>query len=133
MPKLPTPEGNEQLSKRERQIMALFYQHGPLSARQIVELLPDAPANATVRTLLRILEEKGHLSHTKAGRQFIYHSQQTPEDIRPGKLRNLLQTFFKGSVSEAVLTFLNDPEAEVSSTELDELSRLISEARDERK
>ena len=53
------------LSRRERQIMDIIYQHGQMSVADVLENLPDAPSYSTVRALLRILEEKGHLTHQK--------------------------------------------------------------------
>ena len=53
------------LSRRERQIMDIIYQHGQASVADVLENLPDAPSYSTVRALLRILEEKGHLYPSK--------------------------------------------------------------------
>ncbi len=116
----------ENLSRRERQIMDLLYEGGKLSAREVMERMSDAPSYATVRSILRILEDKGHVQHEKSGRQFIY----TPrEDVRDKSLRHTLKTFFGGSISQAVATFINDPESELTHEELDELSDLIEQAK----
>ncbi|HWA83459.1 MAG TPA: BlaI/MecI/CopY family transcriptional regulator, partial [Fimbriimonadaceae bacterium] len=53
------------LSKREQQIMELVYQRERLTAAEAMELLPGSPSNSTVRTFLRILEEKGKLRHVE--------------------------------------------------------------------
>ena len=60
------------LSRRERQIMDIVYTLGKASATQVMQVMPDAPSRTAVRTFLRILEQKGHLRHTKKGREFIY-------------------------------------------------------------
>ena len=64
------------LSRRERQIMDIIYQHGQASVADVLENLPDAPSYSTVRALLRILEEKGHLTHQKDGPRYIYRPTQ---------------------------------------------------------
>lgn len=119
----------QNLSRRERQIMELFFQKGPLSANQVTELLPDNPSNATVRTLLRILEDKGQLIHEKKGRQFIYSTVIQQGNMGRNVFKNLLHTFFKGSLTDAVATFINDPETELTEEELNELETLVKQAR----
>ncbi len=120
----------QNLSRRERQIMDLFFQHGPLSANQVTELLPDNPSNATVRTLLRILEDKGHLDHRKEGRQFVYFTITHHNQAGTSVFKNMLNTFFKGSISDAVANFINDPDTDISDEELNELEELVKKSRE---
>ncbi|MEL6926332.1 MAG: BlaI/MecI/CopY family transcriptional regulator, partial [Bacteroidota bacterium] len=76
----------QQLSRRERQIMDIIFQHQELTAKDIMHKMEDAPGYATVRSLLRILVEKGHLKHRKEGRQFIYSPTTQPEKVRDKSL-----------------------------------------------
>ena len=119
----------QNLSRRERQIMNIIFQHGAMTAKAVMEQLPDPPSYATVRSILRILEEKGHLSHFKEGRQFIYKPVIETEKVKHNSLSHLLKTFFKGSISEAVATFINHPESNLTLEELDELSEIIEKAK----
>ncbi len=119
----------QNLSRRERQIMELFFQNGRLTANQVTELLPDNPSNATVRTLLRILEDKGQLMHEKEGRQFIYFTVVRQGRMGKNVFKDLLNTFFKGSLTDAVATFINDPETEMTEEELNELETLVKQAK----
>ena len=119
----------QQLSRRERQIMDLFFQHGPLTANQVIELLPDNPSNATIRTLLRILEDKGQLAHEKEGRQFVYFTVTRHDQAGTSTFKNMLNTFFKGSITDAVATFINDPDTNISEEELQELEKLVKKSR----
>ena len=64
------------LSKRERQIMDVVYAHGEATVSQVLGGLPDAPMRGALRTLLRILERKGHLTHRQVGREFVYRPTQ---------------------------------------------------------
>lgn len=117
------------LSRRERQIMDLLFEHGSLSARAVTEFLPDAPSYTTVRTLMRILEEKGHLTHRTEGRQFIYETVIQSEQEGGNRLQHVLKTFFRGSITEAVATFIDESDSNLSATEIAELETLIEKAK----
>ena len=60
------------LSRRERQIMDIIFARGEVTAAEVNAALPDQPSYSTVRTLLRILEDKGHLKHREDGQRFVY-------------------------------------------------------------
>ena len=91
--------------------------------------LPDAPSRTAVRTLLRILEEKGHVKHTKRGREFVYRPTQPRKRAGRSALRRVLATFFDGSLESAVATHLSDPKAELSDRERKRLAALIRQAK----
>jgi predicted transcriptional regulator len=118
-----------QLSRRERQIMEIIYQRGEATVTAVLENLADAPARVSVRTLVRILEEKGQLRHVKKGREFVYQPTQQRERAGKSAFQRVLATFFEGSLERAVAAHLTDPEAEISAAELKRLSALISEAK----
>jgi predicted transcriptional regulator len=117
------------LSKRERQVMEALYRRGEASAADLHADLPDPPSRTAVRTFLRILEEKGHLTHRKQGREFIYKPTRRPQQVARSALSRLLDTFFAGSLERAVAAHLSDPRAELSKEELDRIRDLIEEAR----
>jgi predicted transcriptional regulator len=117
------------LSRRERQIMDIVYLRGEASATQVLADLPDPPTRTAVRTLLRILEDKGHLKHSKHGREFFYRPATARSRAGQSAVRRVLQTFFGGSLEKAVAVYLADPNAKVSRDELKRLSDLIREAR----
>lgn len=117
------------LSKRERQLMQLIYSRGPSTATDLLPLLPDPPTRTAVRTFLRILEDKGHLTHTKLGREFLYAPTRPREKVARSALRNLLSTFFSGSLTSAVAAHLADPSSKLSDADLAQLQSLITDAR----
>ena len=82
------------LSRRERQIMDVVYAKGEATATDVLELIPNAPTRTAVRTLLRILEEKGHLKHVKRGREFVYRPTRQRERAGKSAFQRVLQTFF---------------------------------------
>ena len=79
--------------------------------------------------MLRILEEKGHLEHSKRGREFIYRPTAPRLDAGQSAFQSVLQTFFEGSLEKAVAAHLTDPNAAPSRDELNRLARIIREAR----
>lgn len=119
------------LSKREQQIMELAYQRERLTANEAAELLPGSPSNSTVRTLLRILEEKGHLIHEERDGKYVYSPAQPKDSVARQALGGVVKTFFQGSVSDVVATLLSDEGGRLTASELDRLQGLIDKAREE--
>ena len=122
-----------QLSKRERQIMDVIYAHGEASVSQVMEGIPDPPMRGALRTLLRILEQKGHLNHRQEGREFIYRPTQPRGQAGRSALGRVLDVFFNGSLENAVAAHLSDPRrtARPSVEELQRLSDLIEKAKEQ--
>jgi len=119
-----------QLSKRERQIMDVVYACGEATVSQVVDGIPDPPMRGALRTLLRILENKGHLTHRKQGREFIYRPTQARGRAGRSALGRVLDVFFGGSLENAVAAHLSDPRraAKLTPEELRRLSDLVEKA-----
>jgi len=117
------------LSKREQQIMEVLYARDRASANEVMEALPDSPGNATVRKLLRILEEKGQIEHVDERGVFVYLPKVKKESAAKGALNKLVQTFFGGSLRDTVATLIDSDDRNVTDAELDELRLLIEQAR----
>src|SRR5687768_16212540 len=90
------------LSRRERQIMDVVYRLGEASAADVHGALVDAPTYTTVRGLLRVLEEKGHIRHEVRGRQYIYAPATAKREAGTSHLSHVVRTFFGGSPAEAM-------------------------------
>jgi BlaI family penicillinase repressor len=116
------------LSRRERQIMAAVYAAGECSAEQVRSALLDPPTLTAVRTLIRILERKGHLKHRKAARHFVYRPARPPKQAAHAAFRQVLATFFSGSVERAFAAHLADPKSKIDADELTRLRDLIDAA-----
>lgn len=119
------------LSGRERQIMDIVYERGQASALDIQEALPDAPGYSAVRTLLRILEGKGHLTHRKQGAQFIYAPTRPRQQAAHAALAQVVKTFFANNVERVVTALLSTADTRLSAEEVKRLSELIERARKE--
>jgi BlaI family transcriptional regulator, penicillinase repressor len=117
-------------SRRERQIMEILYQKGHASATEVQELMADAPGYSAVRALLRILEEKGHVRHTRDGARYIYQPLTERSQAAHSALAQVVRTFFGGSVEKAVATLVSDADTQLSDAELDRLAQLIEQARE---
>ncbi len=121
---------SEKLGRRERQILEAVYRLEAASVSDVLAELPDPPGYTAVRTFLRILEEKGHLTHTQDGARYIYHPTKPRPPVAREALFKLMETFFGGQPEQIVNTLLNDEERKLSREDLDRLSEMISEARE---
>lgn len=115
------------LSRRERQIMDIIYRRRRATAAEVMEELPDPPTYSAVRAALRLLEEKGLLTHEQEGKRYIYLPTTPHSRARTSALRHLMRTFFSGSTSQVVNALLE--EAQPSAAELERMAALIEEAR----
>lgn len=120
------------LSRRERQIMDILFALGRASGPEIQERLPDRPSYSGVRTILRVLERKGHIRHIEEGMRYVYLPVVTREKATKSAIERLVATFFDGSVKAAAAAFLDPSTAKLSKDDLKELERLIRQARKEK-
>jgi BlaI family transcriptional regulator, penicillinase repressor len=131
MSKATHPPDQLHLSRRERQIMDILYREGRAAAGEVLERLPDPPGYSAVRAMLRVLENKGHLTHVLEDGRYVYRPTVPRNKARRSALQNLLQTFFDGSAEKAVAAMLLETKNPLSEDELERLSRLIADARKE--
>lgn len=119
------------LSRRERQIMDVIYELEDATAAQVLERLPNPPGYSAVRALLRVLEEKGHLSHKIDGPRYVFIPTLPREEASQTALRHLLDTFFDGSTEKVVAALLDISEETLSDEDYQRLSQIIANARKE--
>jgi len=119
------------LSRRERQIMDILFNKGEASVNQIQQTLPDPPTPMAVRRMLHILEEKGHLKRRKQGREVIYRPSKDARKAGAGALKHVLETFFGGSLEDALTAHLVDDANTLTEAERKRLLSLIEQARGE--
>ena len=86
------------LSNRELAVMRVLWQRGPMTARGVQQALPLRLDNSTVRTFLRILERKGHITHDKRGRSFVFQARTDYDQATRRAVDLLLDGFFDGSL-----------------------------------
>jgi BlaI family penicillinase repressor len=126
-----TQPPQNQLSRRERQIMDVLYRLGEAGAAEVVDHLSDRPPYNSVRVTLGILERKGVIRHRREGNRYEYRPTVPAEAMQESALRHLVRTFFRGSSSKAVLTLLDSPSTRLSKEELNELAAWVEAAKRE--
>ena len=119
------------LSRRERQIIDVLYRRGRATAADVMADLPGNPSYSTVRTQLRVLEAKGHVRHEDDGQRFVYSPAVPRGTVRRSALKHLVETFYEGSVEQAVAALLGGEGSRLTDDQLDRIEDLIKKARKE--
>ena len=119
------------LSRRERQIMDAVFALGEATVNQVVETIPSPPTPMAVRRMMHILEEKGHLRRRACGREVVYLPRQTKGKAGRLAFEQVLETFFGGSLEEALAAHLHSRKDQVSADERQRLIALIEQAQQE--
>jgi predicted transcriptional regulator len=119
------------LSRRERQIMDAVFALGEATVKQVVESIPSPPTPMAVRRMMHILEEKGHLRRRESGREVVYLPRQTKGKAGRLAFEQVLETFFGGSLEEALAAHLHSRKDQVSDDERQRLIALIEQAQQE--
>jgi predicted transcriptional regulator len=120
-----------ELSRRERQIMDAVFELEEATVNQVVEAIPDPPTAMAVRRMMHILEEKGHLKRRENGREVIYAPRESKEKAGRGAFQKVIETFFGGSLEQALAAHLHSRKDAVSEEERQRLSTLIEQAKKE--
>src|SRR5688572_14806948 len=116
------------LTRRERQIMDILYRRGRATAAEVMADLPREPHSSTVRTQLRVLEEKGYARHAEEGLRYVYLPAVPRHAARRSTLRHHVNPFFAGSTEKTVAALLGGEGAKFSTEELDRIAELIARA-----
>ena len=119
------------LTRRERQIMDILFRRGRATAADVMEELPGDPSYSTVRTQLRVLEEKGHVRHEDDGVRFVYLPAVARHAARKSALRHLIDTFFDGSPEKAMAALLGGEASKLSDDQIERIAEMINKARKE--
>ena len=108
--------------------MDILYRQGRATAGEVMEALSGNPTYSTVRTQLRVLEEKGHVRHEEQGLKYVYIPAVPRTAARRSALRHLVETFFDGSAEGAVAALLGGEGARLSDEELERIGELVKKA-----
>ena len=108
--------------------MDVLFRHGRAAASVVRQELPGDPSSSTVRTQLRILEQKGHVRHEEEGLRYVYRPVAPRRAARRSVLRHLVETFFDGSAEQAVAALLGGEARHLSEPELDRIARIVADA-----
>lgn len=109
------------ITQKELPIMQLLWDNGPLYVRELLALYPEPkPHFNTLATLVRILEEKGHVGHEVIGSSHRFFAITPKEDFQKKSLAELVGNFFNNSYKSAVSAL-----AEQEKISTDELREII--------
>lgn len=112
------------LTPKETAIMKMLWDNGPLFVREMLERYPDPkPHFNTVSTTVRILEEKGYITHEVVGASHRYHAVAPQHDFRERSFRELVANFFNNSYKSAVSALVQ--EEKISIDELREIMEMV--------
>jgi predicted transcriptional regulator len=120
-----------ELSRRERQIMDAVFALGEATVNQVVQAIASPPTTMAVRRMMHILEEKGHLRRRESGREVVYLPRQARDKAGRRAFERVLETFFGGSLEDALAAHLHSRKEQVSDDERQRLIALIQQAREE--
>lgn len=120
---------DEALTRRERQVMDILFRRGDATVSEVMADLPDPPTYSAVRSILRILTEKGMITHREDGPRYVYLPAKSTERAQEDALKHLVSTFFDGSHEQAMTALLRISDAELTDVEIDRLRERIRRAR----
>jgi len=109
--------------------MDVLYRRGRATAAEVMAELTGEPNYSTVRTQLRVLEDKGHVRHEEEGGRYVYAPAVPRHAARKSALKHLVETFFDGSAEQVVAAVLGGEASRLSDEELERVSALIDKAR----
>jgi BlaI family penicillinase repressor len=112
---------SDTLTAREADVMAVCWRVGMATAEEIRLAMRENIHDSTVRTLLRVLEEKGYVDHTVRGKAYLYRPRVPRKQAEKKALRSFLRRFFGGSAEALVLHLLEDER--LSPGDLEEIAR----------
>ncbi len=118
----------EKLTRKEEEIMELFWQNGPMFVRELLERYPEPrPHFNTLSTFVRGLEEKGYVSHEALGNSFRYFAAVKREDFNKKTLFGVISKYFNNSYLGAVSSLVH--EEKISLDDLKQLIRDVEEGK----
>jgi predicted transcriptional regulator len=119
------------LSRREREVMDILHRMGEATVADVLEALEDPPTYSAVRSILRVLEEKEHISHKEDGPRYVYLPAVNRERARKAALDHVVETFFEGSAEMALAALLSRSDLTLPEAQVKRLAKEIEKAREE--
>ena len=111
--------------------METLYRLGKASAIEIRDAMPTPPTYTAVRTHLALLQDKGLIRYDRQGAKHIYEPVVPREEMAKNVISNVIDNFFGGSVERVVATLIEPGSGALSEDQLDRLSKLIEQAREQ--
>lgn len=109
--------------------MDILHARGEATAADVLAALPEPPSYSAVRAMLRILEDKGAIKHREDGPRYIFMPTESREKASRSALKRVVQTFFDGSLADAVAAFVDAKDAKLDLAELARIEEIIRQAK----
>ena len=119
------------LGRREREILDIVFRLEEASVGQVMDQMAQPPAYDSVRTMLRLLESKGYVTHRRDGTKYVYRPTQSKSSASKSALSHLMATFFENSVADTMAAAMDLKSDNLSDEELVRLQQLIDKAKKE--
>ena len=119
------------LGPREREILDIVFRLDEASVNDVLEQMAEPPAYDSVRTMLRLLERKGFVTHRQDGTKYVYRATQSRSLASKTALSHLMATFFGNSVADTMAAAFDLKSDVLKDEELAKLQDLINKARKE--
>lgn len=116
------------LPPRERQIVDVLFEAGPLTAGEVGDHLPDQLSGSAIRAMLKRLEDKGFVKREDSDRGYLYSPAVSEAAASKSALSEIVRVFFNGSAAGAASALLGMSD-KLNTDELDELEAMIAKAR----
>jgi BlaI family penicillinase repressor len=125
------PEVKQTLSRREREVMDVLYRRGEATVAEVMDDLKDPPTYSAVRSILRVLTEKGHIVHRADGPRYVYAPAVGRDRARKAALDHVVDTFFDGSAERTLAALLTRSDLDLTEAQIRRLAKEISQAGEE--
>ena len=114
---------------RELDVMGVLWERGSATVAEVRAELADDLAYTTVLTVLRTLEEKGHVAHREEGKAHRYFPLVERQAAGRSAVRRLVEKIFRGSPEMLLTQLVSD--RELSEEELRRMRQLLEERMDD--
>ena len=128
-----TKQLEDELSRRERQIMDILLELGEATVEDVRSRLPDPPSYSAARAMLAKLERKRFARHRERDLRYVYEATVSPTSARRTAVSRLVKVFFGGSLARAVTGMVDMSAGQLSQDELDEIAEAIEKAQKKRR
>jgi predicted transcriptional regulator len=109
--------------------MDILHRRGEATVAEIMAELPDPPTYSAVRSVVRILGEKGLIAHREDGPRYVYFPAHDTDEARDTALAYLVKTYFGGSPEQAVTALLRSSDLGLNERDVARLRDAIRQAR----
>jgi BlaI family penicillinase repressor len=128
---MPKRKNLMDLATRQQQIVESVYRLEEATVADVVADLDDPPSYSAVRAILSSLVKKGILAYRHQGKRYLYRALDPKEKVQKSALRRIVGTLFAGRPSVALAALLDVAGDSLTDADLDEMRKLIDQARKE--